>query len=140
MLREGFIAAFAAAADRGRHRGLVAGAGAAAAAARRRKNRTARPRRCTARSNRTAHRRAAAEGQAAQADAANQAKSRYITTISHELRTPLNSILGYAQLLEDDEAMPAHRRQAVSVIRRGGDHLLRLIEGTLDIARIESAS
>ena len=71
------------------------------------------------------------------ADAANQAKTRYITTISHELRTPLNSILGYAQLLEDDPAMPAHRRQAVSVIRRGGDHLLSLIEGTLDVARIE---
>ncbi|MBK1687266.1 hybrid sensor histidine kinase/response regulator [Rubrivivax gelatinosus] len=72
------------------------------------------------------------------AESANRAKSRYITTISHELRTPLNSILGYAQLLEEDEAMPAHRRQAVSVIRRGGDHLLSLIEGTLDIARIES--
>ncbi|OGB06314.1 MAG: hybrid sensor histidine kinase/response regulator [Burkholderiales bacterium RIFCSPHIGHO2_12_FULL_69_20] len=72
------------------------------------------------------------------ADAANQAKSRYITAISHELRTPLNSILGYAQLLEDDPAIPAHRRGAVQVIRRGGDHLLSLIEGTLDIARIES--
>ncbi|MEK8048311.1 hybrid sensor histidine kinase/response regulator [Ideonella margarita] len=71
------------------------------------------------------------------ADAANQAKTRYITAISHELRTPLNSILGYAQLLEEDPAMPAHRRQAVSVIRRGGDHLLSLIEGTLDVARIE---
>jgi len=74
----------------------------------------------------------------AAADAANQAKSRYITTISHELRTPLNSILGYAQLLEDDPAIPQHRRGAVQVIRRGGDHLLSLIEGTLDIARIES--
>ncbi|NRF66874.1 response regulator [Aquincola sp. S2] len=74
----------------------------------------------------------------AAADAANQAKSRYITTISHELRTPLNSILGYAQLLEDDPAVPEHRRGAVQVIRRGGDHLLSLIEGTLDIARIES--
>ncbi len=74
----------------------------------------------------------------ASADAANQAKSRYITAISHELRTPLNSILGYAQLLEDDPALPAHRRGAVQVIRRGGDHLLSLIEGTLDIARIES--
>ena len=74
----------------------------------------------------------------ARADAANQAKSRYITTISHELRTPLNSILGYAQLLEDDPAIPPHRRGAVQVIRRGGDHLLSLIEGTLDIARIES--
>ena len=74
----------------------------------------------------------------ASADAANQAKSRYITAISHELRTPLNSILGYAQLLEDDPALPAHRRGAVQVIRRGGEHLLSLIEGTLDIARIES--
>ncbi|MFN3415279.1 MAG: ATP-binding protein [Caldimonas sp.] len=73
-----------------------------------------------------------------QAELANQAKSRYITTISHELRTPLNSILGYAQLLDEDEAMPAHRKQAVRVIRRGGDHLLSLIEGTLDLARIES--
>lgn len=72
------------------------------------------------------------------ADAANRAKTRYITAVSHELRTPLNSILGYAQLLEDDPAMPAHRRHAVSVIRRGGDHLLGLIEGTLDLARIEA--
>ncbi len=72
------------------------------------------------------------------ADQANQAKSRYISTISHELRTPLNSILGYAQILDGDGSIPANRRQAVSVIRRSGEHLLSLIEGTLDIARIES--
>jgi signal transduction histidine kinase/ActR/RegA family two-component response regulator len=79
-----------------------------------------------------------AEAAKHQAELANQAKSRYITTVSHELRTPLNSILGYAQLLEEDASVPAHRRQAVAVIRRGGDHLLSLIEGTLDIARIEA--
>jgi signal transduction histidine kinase/purine-cytosine permease-like protein/AmiR/NasT family two-component response regulator len=72
------------------------------------------------------------------ADAANQAKSRYISAISHELRTPLNSILGYAQLMGEDASIPVHRQQAVSVIKRGGEHLLSLIEGTLDIARIES--
>ncbi|MBS0434674.1 MAG: response regulator [Proteobacteria bacterium] len=72
------------------------------------------------------------------ADAANQAKTRYISAISHELRTPLNSILGYAQLLDDDPAIPEARRQAVRVIKRGGDHLLSLIEGTLDVARIEA--
>ena len=72
------------------------------------------------------------------AEQANQAKSRYITAISHELRTPLNSILGYAQILDGDDAIPPHRRQAVSIIRRSGDHLLSLIESTLDIARIES--
>jgi signal transduction histidine kinase/CheY-like chemotaxis protein/purine-cytosine permease-like protein len=72
------------------------------------------------------------------AELANQAKSRYISAISHELRTPLNSILGYAQLMGEDASVPLHRKQAVSVIRRGGEHLLSLIEGTLDIARIES--
>lgn len=71
------------------------------------------------------------------AEQANLAKSRYITSISHELRTPLNSILGYAQILDADEAIPPNRRQAVDVIRKSGDHLLSVIEGTLDIARIE---
>ncbi len=71
------------------------------------------------------------------AELANQAKSRYITAISHELRTPLNSILGYAQILDGDDSIPPHRRQAINVIRRSGDHLLSVIEGTLDIARIE---
>ncbi|MCO4240058.1 MULTISPECIES: ATP-binding protein [Acidovorax] len=72
------------------------------------------------------------------ADQANHAKSRYISAISHEIRTPLNSILGYAQLMGEDAGVPPHRKQAVHVIRRGGEHLLSLIEGTLDIARIES--
>jgi len=71
------------------------------------------------------------------ADQANQAKTRYISAISHELRTPLNSILGYAQILDADAGIPQNRRQAVNVIRRSGDHLLSLIEGTQDIARIE---
>ncbi|CAN5235358.1 ATP-binding protein [soil metagenome] len=72
------------------------------------------------------------------ADTANEAKTRYITNISHELRTPLNAILGYAQILDEDARMPAHRQQAVKVIRRGGEHLLSLIEGSLDLARIEA--
>lgn len=72
------------------------------------------------------------------AERANLAKSRYVTGMSHELRTPLNSILGYAQILDNDDAIPPHRRQAISVIRRSGEHLLSLIEGVLDIARIES--
>jgi signal transduction histidine kinase/CheY-like chemotaxis protein len=73
-----------------------------------------------------------------QADHANQAKSRYIAAISHEIRTPLNSILGYAQLLDNDATIPEPRRQAIRVIRGSGEHLLSLIEGSLDIARIES--
>ena len=72
------------------------------------------------------------------AEAANQAKSRYLTGISHELRTPLNAVLGYAQLLEKDPNIPANRHNAVSTIRRSGEYLGDLIEGLLDISKIEA--
>ena len=72
------------------------------------------------------------------AEAANQAKSRYLTGISHELRTPLNAVLGYAQLLDKDPNIPANRRNAVSTIRRSGEYLGDLIEGLLDISKIEA--
>ncbi|MBC7482670.1 MAG: response regulator [Rhizobacter sp.] len=72
------------------------------------------------------------------AERANQAKSRFVTTISHELRTPLNSMLGYAQILERDLTMPPNRLAALDVIRKSGDHVVLLIDGLLDIARIET--
>ncbi len=72
------------------------------------------------------------------AEASNLAKSRFVTGMSHELRTPLNSILGYAQILQTDPSLPHNRQNAVSVIRRSGEHLLSLIDGMLDIARIEA--
>lgn len=72
------------------------------------------------------------------AEAANLAKSRFVVGISHELRAPLNAILGYAQLLERDVAIPPHRRNAVSVMRRSAEHLSGLIEWLLDISKIEA--
>nr|WP_193825466.1 ATP-binding protein [Marinobacter sp. ANT_B65] len=72
------------------------------------------------------------------AEAANGAKSRYLTGISHELRSPLNAILGYAQLMENDDSVPPHRREALGVIRRSGLYLADLIEGLLDISKIEA--
>jgi len=72
------------------------------------------------------------------AEAANQAKSRYLTGISHELRSPLNSILGYAQLLEADKELLESKRSKISFIRRSGEHLADLIEGLLDISQIEA--
>ncbi len=72
------------------------------------------------------------------AEAANQAKSRYVTGISHELRTPLNAIFGYAQLLERDQTIPNHRRDAIRIMRRSAQHLGGLIEGLLDISKIEA--
>ncbi|UZE96793.1 hybrid sensor histidine kinase/response regulator [Alkalimarinus alittae] len=72
------------------------------------------------------------------AEAANLAKSRYLTGISHELRSPLNSLLGYAQILEKDTALTDTQLKKVNIIRRSGDHLADLIEGLLDISRIEA--
>ncbi|EJN06245.1 ATP-binding protein [Phyllobacterium sp. YR531] len=72
------------------------------------------------------------------AEAANRAKSRYVVGLSHELRTPLNAVLGYAQILERDETIPAPRQSAIRVIRRSADHLSGLIDGLLDISRIEA--
>ncbi|ALM83816.1 ATP-binding protein [Bordetella sp. N] len=72
------------------------------------------------------------------AESANLAKSRFMGGMSHELRAPLNSILGYAQILQRDAAMPAGRREAIDVIHRSGKHLIGLIDGLLDIARIEA--
>jgi signal transduction histidine kinase/FixJ family two-component response regulator len=72
------------------------------------------------------------------AEASNQAKSRYLTGISHELRSPLNSILGYAQLLEKDNGLTELHRNKAKIIRRSGDHLADIIEGLLDISRIEA--
>jgi len=72
------------------------------------------------------------------ADRANIAKSRFLSNMSHEIRTPLNSIIGYAYILQNDPAIPAHRRQAVEILKRSGEHLSSLIEDILDIARIEA--
>ncbi|WP_029005536.1 hybrid sensor histidine kinase/response regulator [Azorhizobium doebereinerae] len=87
-----------------------------------------------------AHKRTDAKLQKAKevAEAANLAKSRYVVGISHELRTPLNAILGYAQLLERDTSIPAHRRDAIRVVRRSSEHLSGLIDGLLDISKIEA--
>ena len=87
-----------------------------------------------------AHRRTDAALQAAKdiAEAANQAKTRYVAGITHELRTPLNSILGYAQILLKDERLADEPRRAVATIHRSGEHLHGLIDGLLDLARIEA--
>jgi signal transduction histidine kinase len=87
-----------------------------------------------------AHRKTDAALQAAKetAEAANRAKSRYVVGLSHELRTPLNAVLGYAQILERDETIPVPRQSAIKVIRRSADHLSGLIDGLLDISKIEA--
>lgn len=72
------------------------------------------------------------------AESANLAKSRYVVGISHEFRTPLNAIMGYAQLLARDPALPAPRANGIRTILRSAEHLASLIEGMLDISKIEA--
>ena len=87
-----------------------------------------------------AHRRTDAELQRARdvAETASMAKSHFVTSINHELRSPLNAILGYAQLLERDPSNVERRVDALRIIRRSGEHLAALVEGLLDISRIEA--
>ena len=87
-----------------------------------------------------AHKRTDAKLQKAKevAEAASKAKSRHVVGLSHELRTPLNAILGYAQLLERDPAIPRPRINALKVVRRSAEHLSGLIDGLLDISKIEA--
>ncbi|MEA3184557.1 MAG: hypothetical protein QOJ74_1034, partial [Ilumatobacteraceae bacterium] len=82
------------------------------------------------------------EGQRAareEAEAANHAKSDFLSRMSHELRTPLNGVLGFAQLLEL-EPLTEQQRDSVTQITKGGWHLLGLINEVLDITRIETGS
>lgn len=87
-----------------------------------------------------AHKRTDAELQRAKevAESANLAKSRYVVGLSHELRSPLNAISGYAQLLEQDATLGTKPRDQVRVVRRSADHLSGLIDGILDISKIEA--
>ncbi|MBL8491217.1 MAG: response regulator [Rhodocyclaceae bacterium] len=74
------------------------------------------------------------------AERANRAKSDFLANMSHELRTPLNSILGFAQLLQNDPQKPldAERAGLVEIIVKAGWHLLDLINEVLDLSKIEA--
>jgi len=74
------------------------------------------------------------------AHGANKAKSQFLANMSHELRTPLNAIIGYSEMLEEDSEemgldtfVPDLQR-----IRGAGHHLLKLIDGVLDLSKIEA--
>jgi hemerythrin-like metal-binding protein len=72
------------------------------------------------------------------AEAANIAKSTFISTMSHELRTPLNAILGFAQLLSRNNTVPEAAQNDVQTIIRCGQQLLSLINDVLEISSIET--
>ncbi|MPZ39091.1 MAG: PAS domain S-box protein [Rhizobiales bacterium] len=79
----------------------------------------------------------------AEADRANEAKSRFLATMSHELRTPLNAIIGFSEMLINEGSMmiDAKRRQDYAhLINDSGHHLLAVVNGILDMSKIESGN
>ena len=73
------------------------------------------------------------------ADAANRAKSEFLANMSHELRTPLNAILGFTQLMQRDSSLVIEEQQQyLNIVSRSGEHLLDLINGVLEMSKIEA--
>jgi signal transduction histidine kinase/CheY-like chemotaxis protein len=73
---------------------------------------------------------------AAAAEAANQAKDRFLATLSHELRTPLTPVLAMVSGFEGDERLPADVRSHLAMMRRNLELEARLIDDILDLTRI----
>jgi signal transduction histidine kinase/CheY-like chemotaxis protein len=74
----------------------------------------------------------------AQAEQASQAKTAFLANMSHEIRTPMNAILGFAELMRRDPGLSSTQRENLAVIHRSGETLLDLINGILDLSKIEA--
>ena len=72
------------------------------------------------------------------AEAANRAKSVFLSSMSHELRTPLNAILGFSGMMRKDAQLSQDQRENLDIINRSGEHLLTLINDVLEMAKIEA--
>jgi cell cycle sensor histidine kinase DivJ len=76
-----------------------------------------------------------------EAERANAAKSRFLATMSHELRTPLNAIIGFSEMLMNEEPLKldaARRHDYAQLINESGQHLLSVVNGILDMSKIET--
>src|SRR4051812_43956900 len=85
----------------------------------------------------------AVEGARQEAERANAAKSRFLATMSHELRTPLNAIIGFSEMLAQEDMMQldkARRHEYATLIGDSGHHLLSVLNGILDMSKIESGN
>ncbi|SNR63725.1 PAS domain S-box protein [Lutibacter flavus] len=73
-----------------------------------------------------------------EAIAANLSKSTFLSNMSHEIRTPMNAILGYSQLLQEDDNLTKVQQENLKTINKSGEHLLALINDILDMSKIEA--
>jgi cell cycle sensor histidine kinase DivJ len=79
----------------------------------------------------------------AAAEEADASKSRFLATMSHELRTPLNAIIGFSEMIVQEDAMmldAARRKEYAQLINDSGQHLLSVVNGILDMSKMESGS
>ena len=83
----------------------------------------------------------ALEDARAEADRANAAKGKFLANMSHELRTPLNAIIGFSDMLMNEEKMrldTARRLEYAHLINDSGTHLLSVVNGILDMSKMET--
>jgi len=83
----------------------------------------------------------ALEDSRVEAERANAAKSRFLATMSHELRTPLNAIIGFSEMLMKESMLTldaGRRKEYAGLINGSGHHLLAVINGILDMSKIET--
>jgi cell cycle sensor histidine kinase DivJ len=77
------------------------------------------------------------------AEEADAAKTRFLATMSHELRTPLNAIIGFSEMIAQEQTLmlgAAQRREYAQLINDSGLHLLSVVNGILDMSKMESGN
>jgi cell cycle sensor histidine kinase DivJ len=77
------------------------------------------------------------------AEAADAAKTRFLATMSHELRTPLNAIIGFSEMIAQEQTLmlaAGQRKEYAQLINDSGQHLLSVVNGILDMSKMESGN
>ncbi|MEZ0392974.1 MAG: response regulator, partial [Pseudobdellovibrionaceae bacterium] len=72
------------------------------------------------------------------AELANQAKTQFLANMSHEIRTPLSAIMGFTELMADPQLPEEERQVHLSIVRRNGHQLLKIVDEILDISKVEA--
>jgi cell cycle sensor histidine kinase DivJ len=83
------------------------------------------------------------EATRAAAEQADASKTRFLATMSHELRTPLNAIIGFSEMIVQEDALmldAARRKEYAQLIHDSGQHLLSVVNGILDLSKMESGN